>query len=98
MSQFDRFQSLVKPIYSLGHKTILVCMFRSYLHDNTEGGEFFWPTLVFILLEVKMYWHDLLSDSAPPVVPHFASKVYVSYLPPPDVTSIPLFVKRSEAE
>ena len=64
---------------------MLVYMFRSYLHDNTEGGEFFWPTLVFILLEVKMYWRDLLSDSSPPVVPHFASEVYVSYLPPPGV-------------
>ena len=30
-----------------------------------------------------MYWRDLLSDSSPPVVPHFASEVYVSHLPPP---------------
>ena len=48
------FHSLNEPIYSLVQITILVSMFSSYLHDNTEGGDFFLSRLVFILLEVKM--------------------------------------------
>ena len=30
-------------------------MFSSYLHDNTEGGEFFFNRLVLILLEDNVH-------------------------------------------
>ena len=30
-------------------------MFSSYLHDNTEAGDYFFRRLLFILLVVKMY-------------------------------------------
>ena len=36
-------------------KNILVSMFSSYLHDNTEAGDYFFRRLLFILLVVKMY-------------------------------------------
>ena len=47
------FTVLLNLFTAWSKKIIRVRMFSSYLHDNTEGGEFFFSRLVFILWRLK---------------------------------------------